>query len=432
MKYLFKNARIYAPDTVIENGYLATDGALITYVGTARPLGEFDGEKEMSGKLLMPGLVNCHTHTPMTLLRGVGTDLPLQTWLFDHVFPIENRLTPEMMKAGTEMALLEMISTGTVSFTDMYFYPDTMAESILRSGMKANISQHVQSFDTAGKYADNAQVHTMEHLTETWHGAGDGRILVDASLHAEYTSFSEEVARGVADYAKAHGLRAHVHLSETAAEHEECKVRRGGLTPAGWYESIGIFDVPCTAAHCVWVEPADREIFCRRGVSVTHNPTSNMKLGSGFAPIPELLAEGVNVALGTDGAASNNNLNLFEEMHLAAIIHDGHRRDPAVIKAREVVTMATRSGALAQGRTDCGILAPGKRADVIAVDLERPHLVPDLDTAGLLAYAAQGSDVVMTMADGQILYENGEFKTLDKERILAEAVSAVKKLYGNP
>lgn len=429
MKYLFKNARIYAPDTVIENGYLATDGALITYVGTARPLGTFDAEKDVSGKLLMPGLVNCHTHTPMTLLRGVGTDLPLQTWLFDNVFPIEGRLTPEMMKAGTELALLEMISTGTVSFTDMYFYPDVMVESILQSGMKANISQHVQSFDAAGKYADNAQARTMEHLVENYHGAGDGRILVDACLHAEYTNFSDEVARSVAEYAKAHGLHTHVHLSETASEHEECKARHGGLTPAGWCEEVGIFDVPCTAAHCVWVSPEDREIFRRRGVSVAHNPTSNMKLGSGFAPIPEFLNEDINVTLGTDGAASNNNLNLFEEMHLAAIIHDGHRCDPAIVTARQVVDMATRNGARAQGRPDCGILAPGKRADVIAIDLERPHLIPDLDTAGLLTYAVQGSDVVMTMADGQLLYENGEFKTLDKERIFAAAKAAVEKLY---
>ena len=429
MKYLFKNARIYAPDTVIENGYLATDGERITYVGTARPLGTFDVEKDMSGKLLLPGLVNSHTHTPMTLLRGVGTDLPLQTWLFDNVFPIEGRLTPEMIKAGTELALLEMISTGTVSFTDMYFYPDVMVESILQSGMKANISQHVQSFDAAGKYADNPQVRTMEHLVETYHGAGGGRILVDACLHAEYTNLSDEVVRGVVAYAKAHGLHTHVHLSETASEHEECKARRGGLTPAGWFEEMGIFDVPCTAAHCVWATAEDRAIFRRRGVSVAHNPTSNMKLGSGFAPISELLDEGVNVTLGTDGAASNNNLDLFEEMHLAAIIHNGHHCDASIVKARQVVDMATRNGCLAQGRGDCGILAPGKRADVIALARERPHLIPDLDTAGLVTYAAQGSDVVMTMADGQILYENGEFKTLDKDRIFAEAKAAVKELY---
>ena len=429
MKLLFKNALVYAPDTVISNAYVAVDGAYITYVGTARPLGEFDEEKDMSGKLLMPGLVNCHTHTPMTLLRGVGSDLPLQTWLFDKIFPVEGRLTPEMMRIGTELAMLEMLSTGTTSFSDMYFYPDAMVEAIIKSGMKANITQHVQSFDAAGVYADNGQARVMEHLYHTYHGAADGRILVDACLHAEYTNFSDEVASKVADFAKAHDLRTQVHLSETLSEHEECKTRHGGLTPTLWLEKMGMLDVPCTAAHCVWVTPEDIEVFRAHGVTVAHNPTSNMKLGSGFAPIPEIMDAGVNVALGTDGTASNNNLNMFEEMHLAAVIHNGYRHDPSLMKAREVVDIATRRGALAQGRNDCGMLAPGKKADIIAIDTQRPHLVPDLDTASLLTYSVQGSDVVMTMVDGKVLYENGEYLTLDRERIFAEAEKAVAELY---
>lgn len=429
MKHLFKNALIYAPDAVIENGYLATEDAVITYVGTARPIGDFDEEKDMSGKLLMPGLVNCHTHSPMSLLRGVGTDLPLQTWLFDNIFPVEARLTPQQMRVGTEISLLEMVATGTTAFSDMYFYPDEMVEAIIRSGLKANIAQHIQSFDAAGTYAANQQARSMEYLYKAYHGAADGRILVDACLHAEYTNFSEDVARGAAGFAKEHGLHFHVHLSETLSEHEECKARHGGLTPAAWLERIGAFDVPCTAAHCVWVTPEDVEIFRRCGVTVAHNPTSNMKLGSGFAPIPEILAEGVNVSLGTDGSSSNNNLNMLEELHLASLIHNGYRHDAALMPARTTIAMATRNGALAQGRTDTGMLAPGKKADLIAIDLNRPHLYPNLDTAGLIAYAVQGSDVVMTVADGKILYENGEFLTLDKDRILFEARKAVEELY---
>ncbi len=427
MKILLKNGMLYTPGGIY-TGYLAVEDQTISYVGRERPAGSFDREKDMSGKLLMPGLFNCHTHTPMTLLRGVGSDLPLQTWLFDNIFPVEARLTPEMMRVGTELALLEMIATGTVSFTDMYFYPDAMVESILRSGMKANISQHVQAFAAEDRYETNQQAKVMEHLHKTYHGAAQGRIRVDACLHAEYTNFSEDVARGVAAFSEEHGLSNHVHLSETASEHTDCKARHG-KTPAEWFASIGMFDRPCTAAHCVWIEPTDREIFRRYGVSVAHNPTSNMKLGSGFAPIPALLDDGVNVALGTDGTASNNNLNLFEEMHLAAIIHNGFHNDAALMPARKLVEMATVNGAKAQGRTDSGVLEAGKRADVIALDRERPHLVPDLDTAALLTYSAQGSDVVLTMVDGQILYENGEFLTLDKERILFEAKEAVKKLY---
>ena len=427
MKTLLKNARLYTPEGVC-TGYLAVEDKKISHIGKERPEGYFDCEKDMSGKLLMPGLFNCHTHTPMTLLRGVGSDLPLQTWLFDNIFPVEARLTPEMMRVGTELALLEMISTGTVSFTDMYFYPDDMVDAVIRSGMKANISQHVQAFDPRDRYETNQQAQVMEHLYKVYHGAAGDRIRVDACLHAEYTNFSEDVARGVAAFSKEHELYNHVHLSETASEHADCKTRHG-KTPAEWFASIGMFDRPCTAAHCVWIEPTDMELFRRYGVSVTHNPTSNMKLGSGFAPVPTLLDAGVNVTLGTDGTASNNNLNLFEEMHLAAIIHNGFRNDAALMPARRLVEMATVNGAKAQGRTDSGVLEVGKRADLIALDMEKPHLVPDLDTTALLTYSAQGGDVVLTMVDGQILYENGEFLTLDKERILFEAREMVKKLY---
>ena len=428
MKTLLKNALVYTPEESY-SGYLAVEDKVISYVGKERPAGSFDREKDMSGKLLMPGLFNCHTHTPMTLLRGVGSDLPLQTWLFDNIFPIEARLTPEMMRVGTELAMLEMIATGTVSFTDMYFYPDAMVEAILRSGMKANISQHVQAFDAGDKYATNQQVQVMEHLYKTYHGAAEDHIRVDACLHAEYTNFSEDVARGVAAFSKEHGLCNHVHLSETASEHAECKTRHN-MTPAGWFESIGMFDRPCTAAHCLWVEPEDEIILRSHGVSVAHNPTSNMKLGSGFAPIPALMDVGINVTLGTDGTASNNNLNMFEEMHLAAIIHNGFHKDAAYMPAKKLVEMATANGARAQGRMDTGVLEAGKKADIIALDLEKPHLVPNLDTTALLVYSAQGSDVVMTMVDGQILYENGEFLTLDKERIFSETQEMVKKLYG--
>lgn len=428
MKILLKNAMLYTPDGAM-TGYLAIEDKTISYVGKERPAGSFDSEKDMSGKLILPGLINGHTHTPMTLLRGVGTDLPLQTWLFEKVFPIEGKLTEDNIRVGAELALLEMIASGTTSFSDMYFYPLTAAEAVAKSGMKANICQHVQGFDPNDRYENNQQAKQAAALHRAFHGAADGRIRVDACLHAEYTNFSENVVRGVVNFAKENGLQMHVHLSETRSEHEECKERHGGLTPAAWLEEMGVFDVPCTAAHCVWVSDADIEIFHRRGVSVVHNPTSNMKLGSGFAPIQKMLDTGVNVSIGTDGTASNNNLNMLEEMHLASIIHNGYLGDAAIMPAKKVVEMATVNGARQQGREDCGELVVGKRADLIAIDMDRPHLTPCLDVAGLVTYSAQGSDVVLTMVDGQILYENGEFLTLDKERILFDARAAVKKLY---
>ena len=429
MRQLLKNAMIYTPNGVMEDGFIAIDGDTIETISAARPAGEFDSEKNMSGKLLLPGLVNGHTHISMTLLRGVGTDLPLQKWLFDEIFPVEARLTEEDIAAGANLAMLEMLSSGTTSFSDMYFYSDRLAETICRSGMKANICQHVQSFDAADRYADNSFARKMESLYKNWHGEGNGRIRVDACLHGEYTCFSEDVASGVAAFAKDNDLHMHVHMSETASEHKECQQRRGDLTPAMWFNKMGVFDVPCSAAHSIWVSDEDMALMAQKGVTAVHNPSSNMKLGSGFAPIPNMMAKGVRVALGTDGAASNNNLDMMEELHLASIIHNGHHCDATLLPAKTMIGIATRNGALAQGREDTGVLEAGKKADIIAIDLDKPHLYPCLDAAGLVTYAAQGSDVCMTMVDGRILYENGEYLTLDREKIMAEAKNAVARLY---
>ena len=429
MRQLLKNAMLYTADGVRENGFIAIEGDTISYIGTVRPEGEFDSEKDMSGKLLMPGLVNCHTHISMTLLRGVGTDLPLQKWLFDEIFPVEARLSEQDIAAGANLAMLEMLACGTTSFSDMYFYSDLLADTVCRSGMKANICQHVQSFDASDRYADNSFARKMEALYSNWHNAGNGRIRVDACLHGEYTCFSEDVASGVAAFAKEHGIHTHVHMSETASEHKECQTRRDGLTPAAWFAKMGVFDVPCSAAHSIWISEEDMSLMAQKGVSAVHNPSSNMKLGSGFAPIPRMLEKSVRVALGTDGAASNNNLDMMEELHLASIIHNGHHCDATILPARTMIDMATRNGALAQGREDTGILAVGKKADIIAINMDQPHLYPCLDAAGLITYAAQGSDVCMTMVDGKILYENGDYLTLDREKIMAEAKCAVARLY---
>ena len=221
-----------------------------------------------------------------------------------------------------------------------------------------------------------------------------------------------------------------IHLSETEKEHREC-IERHGMTPAEWFLDTGVFDIPTGAAHCVTVTPRDMEILKEKGVSPIHNPTSNMKLGSGFAPIPEMLDMGLNVTLGTDGAASNNNLNMFEEMHLAAVIHNGHRRDACVMKPEQVLKMATVNGARMQGRYDTGRLEVGMKADIIAVDFrKKAHLYPAFEPMAMLVYSAQASDVCMTMVDGNILYEDGNFLTLDAEAVLENARAAVKRLYG--
>ena len=435
MKRLFVNAGILAwkDETFyyIEDGCLAVDGDTISYIGKERPAGEYDDVRDMSGKLLMPGLINCHCHNAMVLLRGIGSDLPLQQWLFDEMFPVEDRLTAEDIKAGNELAMMELIASGVTSFSDMYMEAQTLIELNERIGMKASVCRVIQSFDPNEKPEDSVRIKESCELFETYNGCQNDRIRIDFAVHAEYTS-TDAVTSGYADRIRKYipeNARMQIHLSETKKEHNEC-IERHGMTPCAWFEKMGILDVPTAAAHCVCVTEEDMEIMKRKNVSAIHNPTSNMKLGSGFAPIPTMLERGINVALGTDGAASNNNPNMFEEMHLAAIIHNGYHNDAVIMKPETVLKMATVNGAKLQGRDDTGCLEVGKKADIIAVDFSRkPHMYPAFEPMAMLVYAAQASDVCMTMVDGNILYENGEFLTLNREEVIANAKAAVQRLY---
>lgn len=434
MSILFENCDILAWKDEgffpVQNGYLGIDGDTIDYVGATRPSAAYDIVRDYSGRLLIPGLINCHCHAAMVLLRGVGSDLPLQEWLFDKVFPIEDRLTAEDIAAGNELAMMEMLATGTTSFSDMYMEPATLVKSNEEIGMKVNLCRVVQSFDPNERGEDNFRARESLEMFKRAHRVQSGRVRADFSIHAEYTC-TDAVARYYADQIRdIPGARMHIHLSETEKEQREC-IERHGCTPAEWFERMGILDVPTGAAHCVWVTDGDMEILKRHGVSVVHNPTSNMKLGSGFAPIPKLMERGINVALGTDGAASNNNLNMFEEMHLAAILHNGYHRNPLLMKPEEVLKMATVNGARLQGRSDTGAIEIGKKADVVAVDFRnKAHLYPAFEPMSMLVYAAQGSDVSMTMVDGKILYEDGKFATLNPERVMRNARAAVRRLYG--
>lgn len=432
MKLLLKNCDILASAdegvVVIKNGFLGIDGDTIEYIGAQKPGEHYDTEKDMAGKLLIPGLINTHTHTPMCLLRGVGSDLTLQEWLFDTVFPIEDRLTREDVKAGSELAVLEMLSSGTTSFSDMYMEPEATIEVVTAAGMKANICRPVQCFDPSERVEDNFRVRESLELFNKYHGAAEDRIHIDFCIHAEYTC-TEAVTRYYGDSCRKLGGNMHVHLSETAKEHNEC-IEKYGKTPAKWFSDLGAFDSTAFCAHCVHVSDDDIRLFAEKNIAVVHNPTSNMKLGSGFAPIQRMLDAGVTVGLGTDGAASNNNLNLLEEMHLASVIHNGLTGDPTIMKPADVIKMATVNGAKIQRRADTGELKVGKKADIVALSLEAPHMRPNLDALALVCYSAQSSDVCMTMVNGRILYENGEFLTLDKERIYRDVETAVKRIYG--
>lgn len=429
---LFKNAGILATNNnkfeYIEKGYLGVDGDKIDYIGKEEPKKKYKEEKDSSGLILTPGFVNCHGHSAMTLLRGVGSDLPLQDWL--HVmWPVEDRMNEDDLRCGMELAIMEMLSSGTTSFTDMYLMPWAVADTIGRSGIKANFSRVMQAFSemSDSDYDSYYRVKETEDLVSAFHNSYSERLKVDYAIHAEYTCKPLVVRRYSEDCLKK-GLKMQIHLSETKKEHVEC-IEKYGKTPTKWFNDLGCFENPTLAAHCVWVEESDMDILKDKGVTVVHNPTSNLKLGSGFAPIPKMIEKGINVALGTDGAASNNNLNFMEEIHLASIIHNGRLGDPTVMDPETVLKMATINGAMAQGREDTGSLEVGKKADIVAFDVNKPHLTPNLNPEALLVYSAQGSDVCMTMVDGNILYENGEFKTIDRERVYSEVKKSIARLY---
>ena len=426
---LFTNVDILIRDSQKYNtihGYLGVEGNVIDYIGNEKPNKGYDIIKDYSGKLLMPGLINCHTHCPMVFMRGKGSGLNLQQWLFDTIFPIEDKMTADIVNKSSKFALLEMIASGTTSFTDMYFFPEETAEAVKESGMKANICKYITCFDENMKVEDSLIPASIEFFKQ-FNGYGDGRVIVDFGIHGEYTN-KAHIVKAYSEFAKQYHANINIHLSETFSETQQC-FDRYGLTPTQWFESLGTFDSPVTTAHCVAVTDQDMDILKKHNVTVAHNPTSNMKLGSGFAPVKKMLEKGINVTLGTDGAASNNNLNMFEEIHVASLISNGYNYDPTEISATELIDMATINGAIAQGRKDTGKIQVGYKADIIAIDMNKPHLMPNFDSEILLVSSVQGSDVCMNMVDGSILYENGNYFTLDKEKITDDFLEVVNEFY---
>lgn len=431
MKTLYKNAIIlnFVDDrlNVMKNAFLGVDGNTVSYVGATEPEEKYDAVYDMTGKIIMPGIYNCHTHSPMVLLRGVGSDLPLDRWLFDTIFPIEDKLTAKDIEAGSYLALMEMVSSGTVSFSDMYFEPEKTVEAVGLSGMKANISRPVQCFDPDEKPENSYRIKESLELFDNYNKSFDSRVLIDFCIHAEYTC-DEKTTRYYSELCNERKGNMHIHLSETFKEHNEC-IAKYNKTPAEWFESLGAFNSRAFAAHCVALTENDMAIFKNHGVSVAHNPTSNMKLGSGFAPVEDFLKKGINVALGTDGAASNNNLDMLEEMHLASLIHNGNLRDATVMSAEKVIKAATINGARLQGREKCGNLLLGYKADFVVFSTDKPNMLPCLEPAALVVYSAGRADVYMTVCDGKVLYKDGEFLTLDKEKIYYDVKKAVERLY---
>ena len=417
--------------TVLDDAFVVVEGETIASVTPTRPAGAFTQEIDCGGNVLMPGLVNAHTHIPMTLMRGYAGGCDLHTWLNDWIFPAEAKLDDRAVRAGADLALAELIAGGVTTIADMYMHTPAIAQAVLAAGISANLSCGGVYFGAPGDFSPAAcpDCDHQRQLTEEFHGAGNGQILVDASIHGEYTS-NVPLWQWMADYAQRKGLGMHVHVSETQSEHEG-SLTRWGLTPFRILDRYGVWDTRAIAAHCVWTTEDDWAGMAEKGVACVHNPVSNLKLGSGVAWIPAMKAAGVPIALGTDGVSSNNNQDMFEEMKFAAVLHNGVTHNPLALLPRDVLAMATREGAKALGR-QTGRIAPGYVADLILVDFTRPHLTPCHSVMDNLVYAAHGSDVVMNMARGKVIYKDGTFLTLDLEKIQAEVKSyALPRLFGD-
>ena len=424
---LFSNITILDENFEIkENRYVGVQGARIVYIGEEAPEQDFGEVYDGKGRLLMNAFYNAHAHSPMMLMRGYGENLALSDWLNTKIFPFEDKLYNDAVYYSTLLAMAESARFGIVSTSDMYYFCEDMVRATIDSGAKANISRSITSF-VEGSVKEVDSYKEAVALAENCHGAADGRILIDASIHAEYTN-TEDSMRDVAEYASKYGLNMHVHISETKAEHEECMERHGGRTPVKLLNELGAFETRTTAAHCVWITEEDMEIFKEKGVTVASCPVSNLKLASGVADIPALFDHGINVAIGTDSVASNNSLNFIEEMKVFALLNKAKYGDPTLVTPVQTLRAATYAGAVSQGREDCGLLKDGGRADLIVLDISVPYMRPVHDLATNLVYSASGSDVVLTMCDGKILYREGQFLTIDVEKATAEVENACRRI----
>lgn len=415
MKTLIKNASLLLPDGCVTQGNLAVEGQTIAAVGETEKNWAADTIIDGTGKFAIPGFVNAHTHISMTLLRSYADDMKLMDWLENKIWPVEAKMKKEDVYWGAMLAAVEMIRSGTTTFADMYGDMDKVAEATLESGLRGVLARGMIGVAPNGQQA----LEENKELYKNFHGAGEGRLTVMFGPHAPYTcppDFLRQVAEAAAEYQ----AEVHIHLSETKGEVGNC-LKEHGMTPIALMEKVGILECGVLAAHCVHVTAEDIALMKKYGVRVAHNPGSNMKLASGVAPVPEMLKAGLCVALGTDGASSNNNLDMLEEVRLAALLHKVHTLDPLAVPAWEAVRMGMEEGARAVGIKNLGRLEKGALADIVLLDMSRAEWCPKFDLVSLLAYSASSRSVDTVMVNGRVLMEKRELLSLDEERICYEA-----------
>lgn len=399
------------------SGDIAIEGNVIKEVGL-NLTEKYSDYEVIDGKdtLTMPGLINCHTHAAMVLLRSYADDMELMDWLKNAIWPREAHLNADDIYWGTMLAILEMIKSGTTTFADMYFFMDQVARAVEETGIRASLCKGMIG---VGEKGEN-DLNVSEELVKEYHGKADGRINCFLGPHAPYTCPPDYLKR-VIELSDKLGVGIHIHLSETLTEVANIE-KQYGLRPVQLMESIGLFENRhVVAAHCVALSEKDIEILAKHQVGIAHNPESNMKLASGVAPIPELLRKGALVGIGTDGASSNNNLDMFGEMRSCALLHKVTEMNPTVIPAYSVLEMATINGAKVLGLNNVGEIKEGNKADLIMIDLHKAHLTPLHDLAANLVYSAHGSDVKNVIIDGKLIMKDQEILSFDEERVLHEA-----------
>jgi len=425
MKIRIRDCSIISPELSdsLRPADIAVENGRILSIGSVAPDFQPEHTIDGSGCIAMPGLVNSHTHVSMSLFRNLADDLDLMDWLQNRIWPLENRMTPEDVYWGALLSMAEMIRSGVTAFADMYFSMDKVAEAAVRAGIRVNAAVGL----TGDRAAAREKMKAFRDFFSEWEGAGGGLVKADIGPHAPYTCDAgcfEEAALCAGDL----GCGIHVHLSETAAEVDECR-KKYGVSPIGLAERCGFFRQRTIAAHCVHVDAADIELLCMPNVYAAHNPSSNLKLASGFAPVQDLLEAGVRVSLGTDGSSSNNNLNMFEEMHIAALLGKAVSGKPKALPADDVLTMATRTGAAALGLPEgTGLMKKGGPADLILVRMDGVHMRPLHNPRSALVYSAQAADVDTVICAGRVLMEHRRLLTIDEDEVVRKAVESIERL----
>lgn len=430
-KLLIRGATILTmegPDAIINSGEILIEDGWITHVGLpGSASGSFDMDEviEADGQVAMPGFINCHTHAAMTLLRGYADDLPLMQWLSEKIWPFEGKMTSEDIYWGSMLACLEMIKSGTTCFGDMYDYMHDVARAVEKTGMRAMLSRGMIGIAPTGTKA----LADAEELAKNWNGKADGRITVMLGPHAPYTCPPEYLDK-VMNLAAKLKLGINIHVSETRTEFDDI-VKQYGKTPVQHLDSLGLFKFPVLAAHCVHLEQEDMEILAQKAMGIAHNPQSNMKLASGIAPVAKLLDLGATVGLGTDGTASNNNLDMLEELRTASFLQKVNTMNPEALPAYRALQMATIDGALCMGLGDrVGLIKEGMRADIILIDTTEPHMCPQHNLVANIAYSANSSDVRTVIIDGKLVMLDRVVLTIDEEKVMAEVQQRAERLAG--